>query len=247
MSRIEYTPRFLGPTYLERDRDNALQLGAYYGGLLVAPSSGTVTIYNASNVAVVSAAAVTITSSFATYTALSSALTSQSLGSSWRIEWSLTMPDGYVHVYRNSAALVRMRLPPAATDADLYARHPELSDYLPNSETSWQDQLDLAWLDIVGWLEGKGRRPYLVVSEWSLKPLHEFETLAIVCRLLAGTGSADNKWTSLADYYAGRANTARDALTFEYDESDTGAGVAGKRTAAHPTVWLCGRGRSTWA
>jgi hypothetical protein len=246
MARIEYTPRFLGPTYLERERNTALQLGVYYGGSIVAPASGTVSIYNAANVAVVSATPVTVTSSYATYTLSSATVAGQSYGSGWRVEWLLTMPDGYVHAYRNSAALVRMRLPPAATDADLYARHPDLAEYLPAGETSWQDQLDLAWLDIVGWLEGKGRRPYLVISEWSLKPWHEFETLAIICRLLSGSGSVDNKWTALAEHYDARAQAARESLTFEYDENDEGVGSTTKRTAASPTVWLTSRGGVSW-
>src|SRR5688572_9995415 len=125
MPRVDYVPRFLGPTYLERDRTNPLRLGLYTESGIVAPSSGTFSLYDDANTAVVSAASVTVSSSFATYDVAAATLTSHSFGSGWRVEWSLVMPDGYTHLLRNGAALVRVRLPPAASETDLLRLHPD--------------------------------------------------------------------------------------------------------------------------
>jgi len=125
VARIEYTPRHLGRTYLERDRDNALRLGVYFGSGVVTPTSGTFSLYNSANVLVVDAAAVGMDASgFATGTVSAATLTSSALGSGWRVEWDLLMPDTYHHVYRNAASLCRVRLPPAATEETWQALFP---------------------------------------------------------------------------------------------------------------------------
>ena len=97
MSKVAYQARFLNHAYLERERNTDLAIGLYEDGALVAPSGGEVSIFNASGVAVVNAAAVVVSGSRATYALSSSTVSAESYGSGWRVEWSLTMPDGEVH------------------------------------------------------------------------------------------------------------------------------------------------------
>ncbi|NBV19951.1 hypothetical protein [Janthinobacterium sp.] len=238
MAYTEYGARTATRTYIERDRPTPLSVGLYRDGALVAPSSGTVSVYNAANTAVVSAASVTITSSKATYTVLAASVSSESLGSGWRVEWSLTMPDGYVHLVRSSASLVRVRHTCPITDDDLTALHPDLDSYFPTGQTTWQTQIDTVWEDAQGWLEARGRRPYLITDASALRPWIRYLALETVCRSLAGDGDENNKWARLADLYTGKAREERDTLTLEYDESDTGQSSATQRAAARPVVWL---------
>lgn len=240
MARIEYTPRHLGRTYLERDRDNALRLGVYFGSGVVTPTSGTFSLYNSANVLVVDAAAVVMDASgFATVTVSAATLTSSALGSGWRVEWDLLMPDTYHHVYRNAASLCRVRLPPAATEADLLRLHPDLRSYLPKNQTSWQDQLDVAWeFHVAGKLETMGRRPYLVVDENALVPVHTFETLAVIGGALNPAGDPESRWGRFESRYTRKASEAWSSCSFEYDETDSGKATANKHTAASSTIWL---------
>jgi hypothetical protein len=240
MAWTDYTPRFLTPTQIERDRDTPLSLTVYYGSAAVTPTSGTVTVYDVSGVEVVSAAAVTITGSAATYTVLASAVSGKSFGAGWRVEWSLTMPDTYVHLFRNDAALVKVRYSPQVTDQDLYDLHPELASFLPSGSTSWQAQRERAHANVYGRLEARGRAPYLIVSRSSIKPIELYESLSIICLGLSGTGSEDNKWSRLAEHYRQMAERAFDGANFTYD--DTGDGVtATRRTPARASVWLTSR------
>lgn len=242
MAWTDYAPRFLGPTYLERDRANPLRLAVHNGQSQVTPTSGTFSLYDATNTAVVSASAVTITDSYATITVAAATLTSKSLGAGWRVEWTLVMPDGNTHLFRNAAALVRVRLPPAATEADLLRLHPDLRAYLPSGQTSWQDQLDAAWeYVVVQRLEGTGKRPYLVISQSSLTAPHTFETLAIIGAALSG-GDEESRWGHFEKRYSVMAAAAWANCNFEYDETDSGQAANGLRSSASATVWLTGRG-----
>lgn len=244
MAWTEYATRIRLPAYIERDRTTVLSFPLYRDGSLSAPSSGTVTIYNAANQEVVSAAAVSIVSSVATYSVLTASVSSQQLGVGWRVEWSLVMGDTYTHVYRQDAALVRCRLAPVIVDADLTARHSDLASFLPTGTTTWQTWIDAAWEDIVGRLEGMGRRPYLVLSPEALRPIHLFASLAIICRDLAGTGDEGNKWARLADHYRDETEAAWGRCSLVYDETDSGRADGQRRKAAVSTVWLGGaRGR----
>ena len=85
-----YQVRFPLPSLLERGIDTTIKAPVYQAGALVAPSAGTVTIYDETNTAKVSAAAVTIAGSEATYTV--TAGTTSGLTSDYRPAWSLPSP-----------------------------------------------------------------------------------------------------------------------------------------------------------
>lgn len=242
MAYTEYSPRLTTRAYLERDRPTVLTAPVYYGGAIVAPTLGTVSIYDASNNAVVSAAAVTITASVATYTLAAASVTSSAYGAGWRVEWSLTMPDTYTHVYRQSASLVRVKHACPITDADLLDLHPDLASYYPSGQTSYQRQIGAVWEDCQSWLERGGRRPYLITDASALRPWVRAAALHIVCQMHAGDGDETNKWARLADMYGAAAITERDSLTLEYDETDAGRSSATERAATRPTLWLHGAG-----
>lgn len=252
MAWTDYAARFLGPTYLERDRANPLRLSIYANGeSAVTVTSGTFYLYDDTNTAIVNGTAIAVEAGtgVATITVAAATLAASSFGSGWRVEWHLVMPDGFTHVFRNRAALVRVRLPQAATEADLLRLHPDLRSYLPAGKTNWQDQLDVAHeYAIVAWLERMGRRPYLVIDVSALTALHTFETLAIIGHALGGDGDETNRWVKLAARYEAKAKEARDSIVLEYDETDSGQAATGRRTAGTSTVWLAGAPEEdTWA
>jgi hypothetical protein len=236
----EYQTRIQAPAYIERARTTVLSFPVYVAGALAEPSSGTITITDATGTAVVSAAAVTITGSIATYSLSSATVSALPYGDGWLVEWALVMPDTYTHDFRQTAALVRCRLSPVITDADLIARHSDLTDYRPSSLSSWQTPIMEAWYEILGRLEAKGRRPYLVLSPEALRPLHLALTLELICRDLAGAGDAENRWSSLAEHYRERAAEAWAGLALVYDEADSNKPDPSRRRGV-ASIWLTSR------
>lgn len=247
MPLTEYSAQLLTPTYLELTRDNPLALPVYYDGQVCAPGSGTIVLYNPQNVAVITGT-VDFVDGVSTYTITAAALASASasLGTGWRVEWTLNMEDGYPHVFRNVASIVRVRHSCPVSTFDLVKRHPDLDEYLPSTQTSWQTQIDAVWTDTVARLEASGRRPYLITTEYALRPYVEAEVLALICLSLSGTGADDNKWTRLAEHYRDRAERAWGSMQFEYDDTDSGQSAGNRRAAATPSIWLA-RSPSRWA
>lgn len=237
-----YTARFLAPDMLERGRANTISCPIYSGGSLVEPASGTVSVYDEGNTAIVSAQAVTVTSKVATYAI--SALTlpdTLQLAERWRVEWTLVI-SGATYVFRNDAALVRMSLFPVVADADLFRRVSALNPVgtAPiSSLTSFQDYLDEAWATIMLRLIGRGNRPNLIMSPSSLRQVHLTLTLHLIFADLATR--LNEAYLAQADAYHDQYTKAWEDLRFDYDEDEDGqADSAGKRSA-HPTIWLCGR------
>lgn len=242
MARVDYQARVLpGSGYIERARDTDLRLEVYDDGALAAPSSGTVTVYNASNEKVVDGAAVSVVSDVATYTVGAAAVASESFGPGWRIEWSLVMPDTETHLYRQEASLVRVRLSLPISDLDLTERHSDLADHLPSGVSDFEDYLLVAWRDLLSRLEGLGRRPYLVMDSSALRPVLTFMALEVVCRDFAASGDPENTWWALAEHYRERGREAWADLNFTYDEDDDGRDDGTKRASGMTTVWLTGR------
>lgn len=235
------TARFLAPDYLVQGQANTITCPLWASGALVAPSSGTVSVYDASNTAIVSGAAVTVSGSVATYTISAGTLpTSLSRGMGWRVEWTLVV-GGATVVYRNAAGLVRSLLAPVVTDADLYRREPALNPSANGpltSETTFQAWLDEAWVTILGRLAGKGNLPHLVMEPSTLREPHLYLALSLIFEGMETRLPEAN--TEKATRYHERWEKAWSELAFEYDSSDSGQSDGRRKRAATPTLWLGG-------
>lgn len=239
-----YSARFELPDDLEATRDNAVGCPVYASGELVAPASGVVSLFNASGVAVVDGAVVTITDDVATYTVPSAALAGQSKGDNWRLEWVLTFTGSVVRTFDNEANLVRRKLFPVASEVDLYRRCSAIDPTSTNSITTGVDHADKlaeAWVVIMSRLIGLGQRPNLILSPTALRDSHTELTLALIFEDLAARNG--DAYADRGAEYRARYHAAWDAIRFKWDETDDDGKTANTtRRAAVSTLWL-GSGR----
>ncbi len=244
LASTDYTARFTLPDMIERGKDVTLTCPVYFDGALVAPASGTFSLYEG-DVAKVDAQAVTVTGSQAEYTVTAATLSSEALGEEWRVEWALTI-GGEVYTFRNDAALVRRQLYPVISNVDLFRRASSLdpagnAPITTFAAADFQDFLDESWAEINLRLLGNGNRPNLVMSPSSLRDVHLYLTLAIIFEDLA---------TRLQDSYEVRADAFRRQyeaswarLRFLYDDGDDGVPDERSRRNASASVWLGGSAR----
>ena len=244
---VVYTARFPGPTMVERNVAQTLELRVYLDGALVAPSACTVSLYDADNVVQVDGATATIASSYSTYALAAATTTSLSLGVGWRIEWAATI-SSQAYVFRNDAALVRRLLYPVISDLDLFRRASALNPAGNTPITSlsnYQDYLDEAWVEIQGRLIASGRRPNLIISPYSLREAHLALTLAIVFEDLSTR--LNEAYELRADGYRTEYERAWGELNFLVDSDDDGqADDPDHRESAESTIWLNSRGAQRW-
>jgi hypothetical protein len=240
-----FRARFELPELIEQGRTNALQCRVYSAttGSLSAPTSGTVSVYDATNAAIVSAAAVTVTGSIATYSLLSTLLASPSLGDGWRVEWALLMADGVVHTFRNDGALVRRLLYPSWQEGDLYRVcspiDPSRADCI-HTESAFSDKIDGAFYEMERWLISRGNRPNLIINPSAIYDWGLLLTLALIFEDFATRLNA--AYADTAKMYRERANAARGQIRMVYDETDSGSRTKTATRPGEPTVWLSGRG-----
>lgn len=236
-----YTARLIGPEILEAGASNTITCPVYRDGAVVAPTAGTLTVWNASNTKIVDASAVTISSSVATYTVTSGMLTGQTNSDGWRFEWSLTIAGSSV-VFRRDGSLVYRRLYPVVTDADLLRSHTDLTRRTPSTETSYQDYLDEAWARIESRLINTGKRPWLIMSPSALRDVHVYLTLALVFRDFATGGDGSAEWQMMVHYEALYAD-AWGELTFPEASPTSGQEAdPSRRRGGTSALWLAGRG-----
>lgn len=234
-----YTARLPLPDDLERGAANTLKCPMYRDGALVAPASegSTVSIFDASRSTIVDAAAVTVTGDVATYSYTPSA--DRDLEEGWLVEWSLAMPDGLTHTVRNDAALVRRRLLCPITDADLFRVYKSIDGDQASSvtsQTTLQDYIDEAWVQINQMLWDAGRRPALIVGSHALRTPCLHLTLA----LFFGDQEtrAHEVFAAKAEHHRIAFEKAWSKVTLRYDEDDDNQHHDGRRKAATATVWL---------
>ena len=227
--------RFAGPDLLEQGRVNALQCALYQAGALVAPASGgSCSIYRADGTMVETGVAI-VSSSIATFS--TSTLTSEVRGEGWRVVWVLTV-GGEARTFDRMAALCRRRLFPVVTDADLFRKHPDLSDLMPSSMASYQPKIDDAWEELIHDVRQKGSIPHLVMGAEDLKFVLLYRVLGNV---YFDFNQGNPLWSERAAHYRTLAKQAFDGLSFVYDTTDRGAADAQKRSLS-PTTMLCDPG-----
>lgn len=238
-----YTARFDGPETLEYGvASQTIRCRVYRDGALVAPTSGTLTVWNGSGQKVIDAAAITVASSIATYAVTSAMLAAQTYSDGWRFEWTLTLTgDSTPATFRNDGSLVYRRLYPVVTDADILRMHSDMTRRLPSTKTSYQDYLDEAWIVVETELLKRGRRSYLNISPSSLRQWHIYLTMSGIFRDFAVGGEASAEWQMML-HYEELARNEYATLTFPEAALDgTGPGGTHRRTGARPTTWLTAR------
>lgn len=234
-----YTFRISTPNYLERNRSQVVKLPAYRDGALVAPTQAgsTFSLFDDSGEALVDAQPVTVSGDVAEFTITDTVLTDDlALAERWREEWTLVMPDGVRNVRRDAGLCLHL-LYPVITLEDLVAKHRTLQTILPKNDVNAQGYIDDAWITINNRIVSKGRRPYLVMTPWSLKEVHENLTLQCIFRD-AETSVGDGRYRKLSDDYRRDFDAAWAGLNFEYDADQDGNSDGTDRVGAEPVVSL---------
>ena len=242
-----YSARFTLPDLIERGVAGTLRCPMYRSGALVAPSAGTVSVFDSSGIAVVNGATATITASVATYPYTPP--TTLTLGDRWRVRWSLAMPDGVTHRPENEAALVRARLYCPITEADLYRVESALdpAGAAPlTSLSSYADKIDEAWTQIQLRLIEAGNRPNLIIGPSSVRQV-SLDLALSLCFADVGSRVANPAHAETSMRYRAAYEAAWMRLSLTYDTTDTGDTNAPKRSPSR-SVWLGGwnHGRNGW-
>ena len=239
-----YYVRFPLPDLIERGQAQTLEVMLYQAGAPVAPTAGTFALYRPGEDTACVSGSATIGTDRATFALMASDTSAETPGSNWRVEWTLTLPDGRIEIYRNDAALVLRRLAPVLLDDDLReGRYPDLDRYLPAGESSWQTFRDAAWLEIQRRLLQDQRRPWLIAEPSALLDAHRELTLARIFRSLGmQQRGVERDWLSLAEDHRREFERLWGHLSFAYDVSADDETGSGSRQAATPVVVLCATG-----
>lgn len=239
-----YTVRQDLPYLIEVGRDTVLTIPVYYGGSLIAPTSGTITIYDETATAVVDGAAVTISGSVAEYTVLAATSTGRVPSPGWRVEWELTLTGGDVVTPRSTAYLVRQRLYPTISDVDIGRRVPALATTFagrPTTASSYQTVIEEADTEVQRRLISDERRPWLVVDPWALREVWLTLAITLIYDGLVAVAAPGDPYTERAEHFRRLYDAAWSEATLQLDYDEDGAvDDPDQRTAARPSgVWLC--------
>lgn len=236
------------PYLLERGATQTITAPIRHGsdGGLVEPDSGTVTIIQPDGTAFVSDAAVTVTSSAASYTVSPSA--SQTLGAGWEVRWTLVFGGTTYPTYRQSAYLVEYVPPNVIAAGDLYTRIPELQHRVPQAQDAttrggsgegWQPQIDEAYFELIRRLLSDGHEPWKIrevtgYRDWLL-------TRALQMCVQAISFGPDSTWAQHAKNLHFEMQRVESRLRFQYDDD-----AATKRRGGSPIIRLGAVGRPLW-
>lgn len=222
---------------LERGESNTLRLRLYRSGAPAPPSSATVSVYDASGVALVDEESATISGGIAAHTVAGAVTADEPLGSGYRVVWTADS-----RTYDTPAALCRRLVYPTVTDVDVRRRWPYLDAGNLGSLTSaatWQGLIDDAWLTIQHRLIESGRRPWLILSPSSLREPHLLLSGARIHDALASRGNPVMQDRAMQLHRQWEASWGRVAMDYDEDE-DGQVDDTERRMAATSSIWLGG-------
>lgn len=244
MSATRYAPSRQAPLLMVRAAAQVLAAPVRHGstGALQAPTSGTVTILRPDGTSLVSGAAVTVSSSIATYTVTPSA--SETLGEGWTVQWSLVMADGDLP-WREEAFLCEWVPPNAISAVDLYRVLPELAHRIPEAQgpsgtgEGWQPQIDKAYYELVQQLIDDGRKPWLIRSVTGYRQW--LEARAVQLAVGAIPSSMGDQWEAAGRKAHFDMMAAKGAFRIQYTTDGPGT-----RRGGSPVLRLAPVGRPVW-
>ena len=233
------------PEFIVRAQANPIEAQIFdTTGTLIAPDSGTVTVYDGSSAKVVDAAAVAIVADIASYTIGAVDLPdTKQLEDGWRVEWDLVISGNPAVKFVRAASLVRSNLFPTVVSADLEARHQNLSRLIATGNDA-DNFITTAWEVIVRMLLKAGRMPYLVLSPWALHDALVFQSLTLIFRDGA-SAAGDGRYQELATEYQELFASEWASITFDYDFDRDGDADSTEQAGADSILFTGGPGVQT--
>ena len=233
------------PEFIVRAQANPIEAQIFDAtGTLIAPDSGSVTVYDGSSAKVVDAAAVAIVADIATYTIAAVDLPdTKQLEDGWRVEWDLVISGNPAVKFVRAASLIRSNLFPTVVSADLEARHQNLSRLIATGNDA-DNFITTAWEVIVRMLLKAGRMPYLVLSPWALHDALVFQSLTLIFRDGA-SAAGDGRYQELATEYQELFASEWASITFDYDFDRDGDADSTEQAGADSILFTGGPGVQT--
>ncbi len=246
----QLAPRIKAPDFIPRGVTTTIALPVFRDGLVQAPTSGTVSVFDETGVdgtPLVDDAAVSIVNSVAQFDILAATVpTTKSLDDSWQERWTLLI-DGESYIFWRDAQFVLRRLFPVISDDDIFARHSELRQWKVNStRTDYQEYIDDAWDTIQVRLLETGKRPILIMNSWALREVHIQLSLERIFRdFSSSAGGARGKYAEMADHYQKQFGISWSKMTFIYDDGeDDNIDDEDQGQSGSPMIYLGGTGRN---
>ena len=155
-------------------------------GVKTAPSSATLTLYNPSGTAVVTARACAINSTTKKITATftgGSALELNDYTENWRLLLSYEIEvDSLAVTYQANFLfdVCKCVLVNPVTDDDLKELHPSIAGEIWSTQTTYTTQIEKAFTDIKRKLKERGRRPSMLIDGTQIKDLIICHTLELI-------------------------------------------------------------------
>lgn len=243
---MTYRPRTSSALLIRRAVTQTLRLEVWDDSALAAPSSGTVSIWDQSDVLVVDGASVTVVANVATYSlAAASIPATLPYSDAWRAQWSLVL-GGQTEVFDQPAALVRNVFRATVVPGDLVRLHsefgagreldpqqdehgPTLGDFITEAEIWIEDQLWQA-----------GRRAELVLDSGRLRAPCMAKALEKAFRWASTFAQDGSRLIKLADDYGAEAEAAFGRVQFRYDAAETGCLVMAPKLSGVSVYILTG-------
>lgn len=240
-----WTPRIRGPALFTRGRASTVELEVWSETGLQEPTSGTITVYSEDDTVIVSAQAVTVSTSTlrAVATIASGSLPSTlQFSDCWRVEWSLLLA-GETVLFHQDAQLIRHAWTPYITPSDLIAACQPLSQSynLGNSDDckALSEVIRAGVEDVQAQMCSAGRRPWLIFDGWKV---NRYAVVTILARLVRGMLLDQNpaNFTALdklATTWEEEAVKRWSEMSFRYDEGQSGVGGEQvQKSGGSPTI-----------
>lgn len=245
MSDTIYQARIKGPFLLEQNKDNILTLAIEKDGAAVTLTSGTLTVYRPSGEALVDAVAGSVGGGTFTSATIAAATTaSESLGDRWLVRFDIVI-SGSTETFYTDAALVVARLRPPIGQTDLVARHSEVANLLKTGITSLQGMIEQAWYDVLNRMYSDGVAFWRWRTASALRGVLFARCFELIFRDYSTLLDPDDRYSELADYYAGQYEHEYEGMRSRIDVSEDNT-ISADSKPASAVIMLSSGPRRRW-
>ena len=244
MTDTLWSARFTGPTMIEKDKVQTVDVAIEKDGAAAVISSATFTVYEPNGSKLIDAATATVDGGTVTGSIAAADTTDKALSKNWLIRFDVTI-GGVVFSFYNDAVLCLARLYVPIGQTDLIARHSDVANLRSSSTTSLQEYIAQAWTEITNRLYSDGFPFWKMRTPSAFRQVMFSRCFSLIFRDYSTLLDPGDRYAELADRYDEKYSIEYDQIRSKVDVSEDNKLEAHSRPAA-PVIMLSGGPRRWW-
>ena len=219
MANTIWSARWVGPSMIELNKAQTIDVSIENAGAAAAVTSSTYTVYKPDGSKLIDAAAATVAGGTVSGAIAAVDTDGETLSKGWLVRFDVTIATK-VYTFYNDAVLCLARLYPPIGETDLIARHSDIASLKSSATTSLQDYIESAWIEITNRLYSDAVPYWKMRTPSAFRQIMFDRSFSLIFRDYSTLLDPGDRYAELADMYDQKYSLGFDQIRARIDVNE---------------------------